>query len=76
MDYTRYPQPKTAPDLVDLLRALADDFRSDPTEWEAQTLDAYLDALALWMDDTEGNWEELDFAELGALFAIGKHRDR
>jgi len=41
-------------ELVAAVRALAEDFRANPSHWENQTLDIYLEALAAWIEDMDG----------------------
>jgi hypothetical protein len=41
-------------DVIVAIRALAENYRADPSRWENQTLDAYLEALAAWIDDMDG----------------------
>jgi len=41
-------------DLVAFVRDLALDFRARPGDWENQAPDAYLEALAAWLEDMDG----------------------
>jgi hypothetical protein len=41
-------------DLAALIRSLADDFRRKPEEWENGDLTSYLEAMAAWVDDSDG----------------------
>lgn len=41
-------------DLAALIRGLADDFRRKPEEWENGNLTSYLEAMAAWVDDSDG----------------------
>ena len=41
-------------DLIAFVRALSTGARSQPEQWQNRDLAAYLDALAAWMEDTDG----------------------
>lgn len=41
-------------ELVVFVRALHQDYLRHGNEWENQTLDAFLEGLAAWMNDSEG----------------------
>lgn len=45
---------QTKADLVAFIRALVDDHERQGARWENGTLPRYLDALASWMEDSEG----------------------
>jgi hypothetical protein len=44
-------------ELAGFVRALRDDLRRAPEEWENGTLDRYLNALAGWIEDCDGYYE-------------------
>ncbi|OSN03286.1 hypothetical protein AU512_16700 [Lonsdalea iberica] len=44
-------------DLVKLISALARDFKENPDEWESKDLSSYLEAMASWIEDMEGYYE-------------------
>jgi len=41
-------------DLARFIEALAQDLRSRPQEWENDSLERYLAALASWLNDSDG----------------------
>lgn len=41
-------------DLVELIKALCHDLQGRPQEWENDTLERYLWALASWIEDSDG----------------------
>lgn len=48
---------KTQEEFVKFVRYLRDVYRNDPTRWENNTLESYLDALAGWVEDLEGVYQ-------------------
>ncbi|MGK4330139.1 DUF7660 family protein [Lonsdalea quercina] len=44
-------------DLVKLISALARDFKENPDEWENKDLSSYLEAVASWIEDMDGYYE-------------------
>ena len=45
---------KSKTDLAKFVRALCEDFRRNPEKWGNRALDRYLDALASWIEDSDG----------------------
>lgn len=45
---------RTKEDFVGFLELLAQDFRSNPHEWENKSLESYLEAAASWTEDMDG----------------------
>ena len=43
--------------LVKLIEALAKDFKDNPDEWENKDLSSYLEAIASWIEDMDGYYE-------------------
>ncbi|MCW0332962.1 DUF7660 family protein [Pantoea ananatis] len=43
--------------LVKLIEALAKDLKDNPDEWENKDLSSYLEALASWIEDMDGYYE-------------------
>jgi hypothetical protein len=41
-------------ELIEFVRALADDLTKDNPGWENPTLESYLAALASWLEDSDG----------------------
>ncbi|MFG3348108.1 hypothetical protein ACGF1Z_23995 [Streptomyces sp. NPDC048018] len=48
------PEPRSREELVAFLRDLHDEFRARGHEWENNTLDSFLEALAACVDDCPG----------------------
>jgi hypothetical protein len=48
---------KSKADLVEFVRALGDDLRERPEAWENATLERYLSALASWLEDSDGYYQ-------------------
>ncbi|MFP1734160.1 hypothetical protein ACLEC1_15330 [Lonsdalea quercina] len=44
-------------DLVKLISALARDFKENPDKWENKDLSSYLEAVASWIEDMDGYYE-------------------
>ena len=44
----------TREDLAGFVRALVEDYRAEPASWENDRLDRYLEALAGWIGDMDG----------------------
>ena len=44
-------------ELVKLIAALAKNFRDNPDEWENKDLSSYLEAIASWIEDMDGYYE-------------------
>jgi hypothetical protein len=44
-------------DLAGFVRDLSHDFQANPGDWENRTLETYLEALAAWVDDCEGYYQ-------------------
>ncbi|MDX5631087.1 MULTISPECIES: hypothetical protein [unclassified Brenneria] len=49
-------------DLVKLISALARDFKENPDEWENKDLSSYLEAMASWIEDMDGYYENTNQA--------------
>lgn len=47
-------EPRSREELVTFLRDLHEEFRSRGHEWENNTLDGFLEALAAWVHDSPG----------------------
>ncbi|MEQ9770672.1 hypothetical protein ABRQ03_07355 [Pectobacterium jejuense] len=47
-------------DLVKLISALARDFKENPDEWENNDLSSYLEAIASWIEDMDGYYDNTD----------------
>ncbi|MER5890511.1 hypothetical protein ABT160_42355 [Streptomyces sp. NPDC001941] len=45
---------RSRPDLAAFVRALHLDYRRNGQQWENQSLEHYLEALAAWIDDADG----------------------
>lgn len=45
---------KTREDFVAFVRDLVHNLQAHPGEWENQTLESYLEALAAWVEDCDG----------------------
>lgn len=41
-------------ELVEFIRALANDLATNRERWENRTLDTYLEALSSWLEDSDG----------------------
>lgn len=45
---------KSRQDLVRFIHALLSDYEHDPESWQNRDIAAYFDALAAWIEDTDG----------------------
>ncbi|MER6099139.1 hypothetical protein ACHGLA_30565 [Streptomyces sp. YH02] len=52
------PEPRSREELVTFLRDLHEDFRARGHEWENNTLDDFLEALAAWVNDSPGAYRQ------------------
>jgi hypothetical protein len=52
LDQVKHMQ--TREDFVAFLHSLVRDFRERPEQWENTSLEAYLEAMAAWVQDMEG----------------------
>jgi hypothetical protein len=48
---------KSKGDLVEFVRSLRDDLQTEPGAWENATLERYLSALASWLEDSGGYYQ-------------------
>lgn len=48
---------QTRSDLAIFIRAILRDFREAPNGWENRDLESYLEALAAWVEDMEGYYQ-------------------
>jgi hypothetical protein len=51
------PTVRSREDLVAFVRGLRDEYRAEPERWENNDLGRYLDALAAWIADSPGYWQ-------------------
>jgi hypothetical protein len=71
---------QTREDFVGFVRDLVRDLRANPGEWQNQTLDAFLEAVAAWVEDCDGyyrNWgktspQEPNWKILGEVLLAAK----
>jgi hypothetical protein len=49
---------KTREDFVAFLHSLVRDFRERPEQWENTSLEAYLEAMAAWVQDMDGYYRK------------------
>jgi hypothetical protein len=56
---------KTRADLVNFIRLLRDDLKADPSGWENDTLDSFLDAMSSWLEFMHQRYKNLgmEFSE-------------
>jgi hypothetical protein len=52
--HERVSQVRNKAELVEFVRALAEDLTTNRESWENPTLERYLEALASWLEDSEG----------------------
>jgi len=48
---------KTKEELVKLISGLAKNIKENPDEWENKDLSTYLEAIASWIEDMDGYYE-------------------
>ncbi len=56
---------RTRMDLVDFIYLLLANLRGDPRSWENQTLETFLEAVAGWIKDVDGAYQNMgiEFSE-------------
>jgi hypothetical protein len=66
-------QVTSAHEFIEFVRALRDDFTSSPSDWSNLTIDAYLDSVAAWLEDSavDGDLSE-SFAAVAKALHAGK----
>lgn len=57
--YDKVRSVNSREDLIAFVRALRDDFKDNPQEWENDTLAFYLDAMAAWIEDMDGVYKNI-----------------
>jgi hypothetical protein len=55
--HERVAEIKSKAELIAFVRALEADLRAKPDTWENVTLDQYLSALANWLEDSDGYYQ-------------------
>lgn len=64
--------------FLKFMKALIDDYRNNPDEWEHDTIDYYLDAIMAWIIDFSScernniDWDKIDYSTIAELFFAGK----
>jgi hypothetical protein len=53
----RIPTIKSNADLAEFVSALVEDLKANSESWENATLERYLAALASWLEDSDGYYE-------------------
>lgn len=56
-DWARIAEVESREDFVQFVKALSEDFRRNGESWENQRLDRYLEALAAWVADMDGYYQ-------------------
>ncbi|GAB1529183.1 MULTISPECIES: hypothetical protein [Brevibacillus] len=56
--------------LIQFIKALRHDLRNNPDEWENLSLDAFLESIEAWMEDTKDMGYLADQPEWKSLAAI------
>lgn len=65
-------------DLINFLNYLAQDFEKNSSQWQNQTVSAYLEAIAAWIEDYSKSprnnieWDKIDHKALAQIFYVGK----
>lgn len=58
MDWTsKVNAIQTRKDFISFVRLLVKDFKENPTEWENNNLESFLEALATWVQDMDGYFQ-------------------
>ena len=64
--------------FLKFMKALINDYRNNPDEWENDTIDYYLDAIMAWIVDFSSckrndiDWDKIDYSVIAELFLAGK----
>jgi len=48
---------QSRPDLVEFIEAMLSDLKSNPDQWENADLTSFLDAMAAWINDMDGFYQ-------------------
>jgi hypothetical protein len=55
--HERIERIQSKSDLVEFIEALASDARTNADRWENSTVERYLSALARWLEDSDGYYQ-------------------
>ena len=60
------------------VKILVDDYRENSQEWEHNSIDEYLDAMAAWVNDfskcenNDMDWKKIDYSIIARILYMGK----
>jgi hypothetical protein len=60
------------------MKMLVDDYRVNSQEWEHDSIDEYLDAMAAWTNDFSNckyndiDWDKIDYSIIAKILYMGK----
>ncbi|ROP59943.1 hypothetical protein EDF81_2766 [Enterobacter sp. BIGb0383] len=55
-----YNSASTKDELIKLIYSLVSEIKSNPNKWESNDLPSFLEAMASWMEDMEGFYENMN----------------
>jgi hypothetical protein len=61
---------QNAHDLAEFIKTLRQDFEQHPDRWENQDLSRYLEAMAAWLEDSEGRAMGISSGETWRAIAV------
>ncbi len=79
MDISDINKIATKEDFLSFLGGLAENFRDKPNEWQALTVDRFLEACASWIMDfsecprNDIDWKGIDYKTFAKILFMGKY---
>lgn len=79
MDISDINRISSKTDFLSFLGGLAENFRDNPNEWQADTVDGFLEACASWIMDfskcpqNDIDWESIDYRTFAKILFMGKY---
>ncbi len=79
MDISDINKISSKADFMSFLGGLAENFRDRPNEWQALTVDGFLEACASWIMDfsecpqNDIKWDGIDYKTFAKILYMGKY---
>lgn len=79
MDISDINRISSKEDFMSFLGGLAENFRDKPNEWQALTVDNFLEACASWIMDfsdyskNDIDWDSIDYRTFAKILFMGKY---
>jgi hypothetical protein len=78
--YKKIEKIKTKEELIEFLNYLSKDSKENKEEWEAKSIEEYLDAIQSWIEDMEGYYsntkqeipKDINWKFIATILYVGK----